>query len=416
MLARIYTSSIILFIFSLLITSVASAQTIDYCEGIAEEIAYNQQSEGSITDTNLFGRYCFTGRAGDVVSIEITIIEGDLVLSGALSDPIVDELYEEFTTSDTEETVSISFNLPEDASYLIFISRENFGQGTSSGTYRLSISSDNEPIIDNDEDSIFPESLENYADDWSATIAELQVSGAISPDSGLIFDLENAFASGSGSFFTPIARNTAYRDIIVSAELNFTASSDSLETCSILSRVIGTSPVENFLEVGIDSQGDIFWIDAGNRMNSGSEDTGLDLNETQHLLFIAQEDNLTIYLNGERLQDNIEIDARSGSFGIALLGQGSESRCQANTLRAYTAPRITEGLCEVSPVIDINRRAGASTTFAITGIVNAGDFVEVIAQDTDADGVLWYQLVDGDFVREDVVSLSGDCDDLQIID
>ena len=413
--AWISKSSIIIFTLLLSSVSLVSAQPIDYCDGIADELVYNQQIEASITDTNLFGRYCFAGRAGDEVIIQVITIEGDLVLSGALSDSVVDELYEEFATSNTEETISISFTLPEDESYLLFVSRENFGQGTSSGSYRLSLSSDNEPV-DSGNNSVFPETIENYAEDWSATIAELQLSGAINTDGGLIFSLENAFSAGSGSFFTPIARDTAYRDIVVSAELSFNTTGDSLETCSILSRVVGNSPVERFLEAGIDSNGDIFWVDAGDRMNSGSEATSLDLNEPQHLLLIAQANTLTIYLNGQRLLDNIDIASRSGSFGIALLGQGAASRCEAINLWAYAAPRITEGLCEASPASNINRRAGASTAFQITGIIESGDFVEVIAQSTDGAGLVWYQLVDSSFVREDVVSLAGDCDDLQIID
>lgn len=399
------------------IPSISSAQTTDFCNGIAEEIVYNQEIEASINDGVLFGRYCFAGRPGDVVSIQITGIEGNLVLSGALSDRFVNEIYEEFTPSPDDGSINISFTLPRQDSYHLLISRENFANGTSSGNYRLSLTSDNTPLLTIGDDSIFPEMLENYTGHWSEVIEELTVVNSISSDREIIFNLESAFFDGLGSFFTPIARDTLYRDVIVSAELNFTSDSDSLETCSLLAQVIGQDTASTFLEVGIDNQGNVFWVDASqNPMSSGSEATALDLNQSQHLLFIVQSTTLTIYLNGQRLVENIEISARSGSFGIALLGKGMNSRCEASNIWGYSAPLIIEGLCEATTAININRRVATSTTSAINGIIEAGDYVEVITQIRDGSGVVWYQLDDGSFVREDVILLSGDCDDLPMID
>lgn len=410
------TPSFIIFI--ILLTSISyltSAQVTDFCNGIAEDIVYNQEIEASISDSSLFGRYCFSGRAGDIINIQITRLEGDLVFSGALSDHSVDEIFAEFTSTPDNGTINITFTLPQEDSYHLLISREDFGRGTTSGSYFLSVSSGNEPLPVSEDVSIFPEILETYSGNWSDVVEELELADLISPDGELIFNLEIAFFDGQGSFFTPISRNSLYRDVVVSAELNFTSDSDLLETCSLLAHVTGEETAETFLEIGIDNQGNIFWIDASQTpMSSGSEASALDLSQVQHLLFIVQSENLSIYLNGQLLRDSIEVSARSGSFGIALMGKGRESRCEATNMWGYSAPVMIEGLCEATTAVNVNRRAGASTGFAITGIIKAGRYVRLIAQTIDGAGLSWYQLDDEGFVREDVVVLSGDCDNLPL--
>lgn len=401
------------FILLLISASIIQAQTTDFCDGIADEVAYNRTVEGNITASNIFGRYCFRGREGDVLNIQIEVIEGDLILEGALSDRFIQDVFEEYRAESGEEVIEITFTLPESGSYLLLISRAGFSEGTTTGTYSLSLTSDNEALPPEDGDTVFPVTLTNYEGYYENTINELREAGGIDEGGQLIFNVQNAFFDGLGSFFTPVASATSRRDIIVSAELIFRTDSESLETCSLLARVVGRDNVSTFLEVGLDNSGDIFWVDSRDDViTSGTVETGVDLSESHHLLFIAQSAYLSIYLDGELVVEMTEITVGSGSFGIALLGGGQASRCDGANFWGYEAPVIVEGLCEATPYGNVNKRDLPSTNAIIAGTLENGDYMEVIARTTDNNDYVWYQLEDESFVRQDVVSLAGDCGNL----
>jgi|GEM_PF-6950952 len=408
--------SILLFfilILLLIFSSLTQAQTTDFCNGIADEIAYNGSIEGEITASDFFGRYCFRGREGDVVNIQIEVTDGDLILEGALSDQFIGEVFEEYTAESGDDVIEIEFTLPEEGSYLLLVSRAGFGEGTTTGTYSLSLTSDNEPLSPEENNTLFPATLSNYDGYYENIIGSLQSDGAIDDGGQLIFNLQSAFFDGVGSFFTPVASSTSRRDVIVAAELTFTTDSDSLETCSLLARVVGRDNVDTFLEVGLDNNGDVFWVDSRDDvLTSGTVETGVDLSESHHLLFIAQSSYLTIYLDGELIVEMTEITVGSGSFGIALLGGGQASRCDGANFWGYAAPVVVDGLCEATPYGDVNQRSSASTNATIAGVLENGEYVEVIARTTDNSDYVWYQLKDESFVRQDVVSLAGDCGNL----
>ena len=66
------------------------------------------------------------------------------------------------------------------------------------------------------------------------------------------------------------------------------------------------------------------------------------------MLFIAADDELTVFINGQLVLDRVEIEERSGYFGIALLGRGAGSRCEGSNIWVYNAPVFREGVCEAS--------------------------------------------------------------------
>lgn len=64
----------------------------------------------------------------------------------------------------------------------------------------------------------------------------------------------------------------------------------------------------------------------------------------------------------------------------------------------------------------INLRTDTSTTAPIAGSLQAGRGVYIDAQRTDDAGFVWWRLLDGAWVRSDVVTRSGSCADLPIIE
>jgi hypothetical protein len=50
---------------------------------------------------------------------------------------------------------------------------------------------------------------------------------------------------------------------------------------------------------------------------------------------VALEDALTVYVDGERVFDQLGIVERAGTFGIALVSTAKESRCEGRNIWVY---------------------------------------------------------------------------------
>ncbi|RMF80605.1 MAG: SH3 domain-containing protein [Chloroflexi bacterium] len=73
--------------------------------------------------------------------------------------------------------------------------------------------------------------------------------------------------------------------------------------------------------------------------------------------------------------------------------------------------------CTVSPTQgNVNVRAGASTDFAVVASLGFGENAAVSGQTEGFDGFAWWQLATGGWVRSDVVTTSGPCDDIAAVD
>lgn len=75
-------------------------------------------------------------------------------------------------------------------------------------------------------------------------------------------------------------------------------------------------------------------------------------------------------------------------------------------------PTSTLVPCTITASGSINLRSGPGTDFDVRGQLAAGQQQMVNAQETGADGFVWWRLPDGTWVRSDTVSESGQCDEL----
>lgn len=62
-----------------------------------------------------------------------------------------------------------------------------------------------------------------------------------------------------------------------------------------------------------------------------------------------------------------------------------------------------------------NTRSGPGLTFNVQGSLNVGTEVEAVGQANGSDGLVWYRLRIGGWVRSDVVTSEGDCDALPVV-
>lgn len=262
----------------------------------------------------------------------------------------------------------------------------------------------------------WPESLRDFDRGWEDAVAELQDAGVIG-DGGLVFEEDRAFFDGVGSWFTALGQGRPFTDVVMAGELNFTVGSTrEYEACALMARVQGNSRGASiFLQVGLDNEGRAYYFDA----KAEGEAEGfiladnVDIDRPHHFLFIVQKETLTVYMDGELIATDQAVENRSGSYGVFLLGKGRSSRCEATNMWVYQAPApLGEGVCEISTTRNVNKRTGPGTNFGQSGQLRAGSAENAVAFAFDRSGNRWWKLEDDTWVREDVVTATGDCENL----
>lgn len=271
-----------------------------------------------------------------------------------------------------------------------------------------------------------PDELRDFDADWEDAVAELEDEGVIAEGGDLVFFEDEAFIAGRGANYTSLASRARVENLAMAGELTFELDGDEYQTCSLAARVQSDSngTANIYLEFGVNSDGQVYVYDL---FGDGEEDFAFyevgeaDPEDVLHYLVVISGETMAFYLNGELLAMDIPVAERDGSFGVLLRGDGSDSRCEVQNTWAYEIPATSassgSGVCEATAGGDINKREGPGTDFDRAGQLRGGRSTEVIAQsEEDDDGLIWYQLDDETWVREDLIELSGDCEDLPIED
>lgn len=77
-----------------------------------------------------------------------------------------------------------------------------------------------------------------------------------------------------------------------------------------------------------------------------------------------------------------------------------------------------QGECSATPISsqNINTRGGPGTDYPRVDFLNTGDSILVTGQHNGTDGFVWWRLFSGGWVRSDVISLTGNCDAIPLVD
>jgi hypothetical protein len=103
----------------------------------------------------------------------------------------------------------------------------------------------------------------------------------------------------------------------------------------------------------------------------------------------------------------------SGGHNLQTTGENGQTSCDFEI-----APEPDEnpaGVCTLAAGGTVNLRSGPGTEYARAATLAAGQGVQPVGQAASTDGQTWWQLADGNWVRSDVVSASGDCASLPVI-
>jgi hypothetical protein len=108
-----------------------------------EFLDYGDSVSGELDSDSLVSTwYCFEGRVGDSVTVEVGTSSGDIVMIGLIADPFFDltenTMYTLDIANNRSDSAEIEFEVPEDGDYLIWV---QLGEGESGELY-LEISAD----------------------------------------------------------------------------------------------------------------------------------------------------------------------------------------------------------------------------------------------------------------------------------
>ncbi len=261
-----------------------------------------------------------------------------------------------------------------------------------------------------------PELLNRYNAPWQDAVAELEASEFIMPGGNLVFVQPSAFAAGTGTRFQGLAQQLAHQDVIVAGRLTFTtAANPGSDSCGLVARYGSDA---DYIWVGQDSDGDVFATDYINGATGSSLSADLDLTpgQSHHFLFIAQGTRLIVYVDGVLVLDDMRVTERAGSYGLAL-SSTSAANCAVNNMWVYQlAAAVEPGACQITSTGGtVNKRSGAGVNFEIVGQLAFNASAVATGQASGSDGLTWWLLDDGGWVREDVVDAQGACEVLPLV-
>lgn len=249
-----------------------------------------------------------------------------------------------------------------------------------------------------------PMHLVSYAAPMAEAMAELEASEFILPGGRMVFAEDYVFAAGI-NLTQPLAQSLSVADVVVAGTLAYTPSANPVgESCGMIARLTNAG---SGLEIGIDSDGNLYSISEAGRDTLASD---VDVAVPHRVIMLALGPRLLVYLDGDLVSDQ-EVAEGSGYFGIRVQGGGPGAACEVRDMWAYRVPVIVErGVCAILAAGGgVNQRSGPGTSFEIAGVLEDGASSPAVAQALGADGLTWWQLEGGGWVREDVVAEQGAC-------
>jgi hypothetical protein len=217
-----------------------------------------------------------------------------------------------------------------------------------------------------------------------------------------------------------MAREFSATTVVVAGTMNMAEAAES-GSCVLYARYNRDSPddEDNVIQSGIGARlyadnrlcGRVWEAESGTNRSVCSP-AGAVFTSPQRVLLILLEDRMHIYANGQLAVRDVPIVMRAGSFATALVSEDPNVACEVTDIWAFEAIPLVPGLCTVSTSNTVNQRSGPGTGYAVAGQLSPGQTGTAVGQHDGGDGFIWYQLDGGAWMREDVITLYGDCGSL----
>jgi WD40 repeat protein len=114
-------------------------------------------------------------------------------------------------------------------------------------------------------------------------------------------------------------------------------------------------------------------------------------------------------------------DGGAAAETAASESTGAENTASENTGETTETTTTTDetatgaATCTITAPNNANLRGGPGTEFGVAGSLSAGQSAEVDGQAQGADGMTWYRLTDGAWVRSDVVGAPSECEGVPVV-
>jgi hypothetical protein len=263
-----------------------------------------------------------------------------------------------------------------------------------------------------------PRRLDSAGESAEEVILELEAEEAI-PFGGDLSYQEDFYSLDGTDGYVIFSSAGIAENYIMSATVEFNPSEDILEYCGIFSQVTERNTTRGTETTGSvdfavarleDGTEGIFLIDFRSDTVEATDLGNQSVNDENNLLIIVQDGFAYMYVNGRLEFRELEIDTTRGGFGIFLFSDSASTNCIFSNIWVYNMDNAsTSNDCIISASNTANKRSGPGTDFDRAGSLVAGTEILAIAQATDNDGFIWYQLEDETWVREDVVNATGNC-------
>jgi hypothetical protein len=278
-----------------------------------------------------------------------------------------------------------------------------------------------------DEEEATFTTLTAYDQSVEEAVAELEELGIIPSGGSEIFREPYAYFEGTGNWFIPLASYKPHTHIVMAGELTFTpGETDEVESCTFLMRIVAEGNRSNtYLEAGLITS--TFGLEgetlAVNDVLDGESNwfgiiptlfQELDLTGPHHFLITAFRDTVGVYLDGNLKLVVENVDEHAGTYGISLKGRGDNAKCEGRNIWGWEVDDVVAfgDQCGVVATATVNLRTGPGTTYDRAGTLDGGQTQLIVGQAEGDDGFVWWQLESESWVRSDVVTAGGQCDEV----
>lgn len=186
--------------------------------------------------------------------------------------------------------------------------------------------------------------LDNYDGPSEDVIDELRDLDLIPRGAVFLFGEDRAFFTGQGNWFQPLASRQPRTNVVFAGELTFTVGDpDEFEQCTFSAGIKTDSngTAVKYIDFGLSNAGEAFVLDRFSEDEDSKyiiANERYDLDESHHVILILLDGKATLFVDGQMVIQDFEVDERSGSYGISLIGKGADARCDGRDIWAYELP------------------------------------------------------------------------------
>jgi hypothetical protein len=183
--------------------------------------------------------------------------------------------------------------------------------------------------------------LTTYQGSPADILTELRAKNFVPQGGSLVFLEPYTFYRGITAGLIPLARFHPHTDFVMGGDMSFqSGSTEQLEYCSMVGRVSfqAGEGVTGLLQLVVTNQGTVAVQDrsAGVEPTSAVSELNLDLSQVHHVLVVAVQDRVWVFIDGVLVIQDMLVPIRQGFFGLLYSGASHDSLCEVRNFWVYT--------------------------------------------------------------------------------